>query len=177
MKNSWLLDGATKDRQMITADWQVATQQLIAGVVVKEVKNVPTGYGFLTEIFREEWDLDALPIGQVFQSVLRPGGISAWHAHECTTDRLFVNTGLIHIVLYDGRELSPTCGTINEFRVGSLRPALIVVPPKVWHGIHNISDETSSILNLVDRAYSYEDPDHWRLPPDSPEIPYRFSSV
>jgi dTDP-4-dehydrorhamnose 3,5-epimerase len=177
MKSSWRPDGATKARQTITADWQFTTQQLIAGVAVKEVKNVPTGYGFLTEIFREEWGLDSLPVGQVFQAVLRPGGISAWHAHECTTDRLFVNTGLVHIVLYDGREFSPTCGTINEFRLGSLRPALIVVPPKVWHGIHNISDETSSTLNLVDRAYRYEDPDHWRLPPDSPQIPYRFSSV
>jgi dTDP-4-dehydrorhamnose 3,5-epimerase len=29
---------------------------------------------------------------------------------------------------------------------------------------------------MVDRAYTYEDPDHWRLPPDTREIPYRFRS-
>jgi len=30
----------------------------------------------------------------------------------------------------------------------------------------------SILVNLVDAAYSYDDPDHWRLPPDTPEIPY-----
>jgi dTDP-4-dehydrorhamnose 3,5-epimerase len=29
----------------------------------------------------------------------------------------------------------------------------------------------SLILNAVDRSYSYENPDHWRLPPDTPHIP------
>jgi dTDP-4-dehydrorhamnose 3,5-epimerase len=32
------------------------------------------------------------------------------------------------------------------------------------------------VLNLVDRPYRYEDPDRWRLPPDTPEIPYRFTA-
>jgi len=48
----------------------------------------------------------------------------------------------------------------------------VVVPPGVYHGIVNIASEASSILNLVDDAYRYEDPDHWRIPPDSEEIPY-----
>ncbi|MEA2891954.1 MAG: hypothetical protein QOI05_2747 [Bradyrhizobium sp.] len=30
----------------------------------------------------------------------------------------------------------------------------------------------SLTLNRVDRAYSYENPDHWRLPPDTPDIPF-----
>jgi glycosyltransferase involved in cell wall biosynthesis len=35
--------------------------------------------------------------------------------------------------------------------------------------------DASVLLNLVDNAYRYEDPDHWRLPPDSPQVPYRFT--
>ena len=91
-----------------------------------------------------------------------------------TTDRLFVNRGLIKIVLYDAREASPTFGQINEFRLGNARPGLLIIPPKVWHGVQNIAQESSAILNLVDRAYAYEDPDHWRVDVNSPEIPYRF---
>jgi dTDP-4-dehydrorhamnose 3,5-epimerase len=42
----------------------------------------------------------------------------------------------------------------------------------VWHGLKTLGATPSLILNLVDRAYSYENPDHWRLPPDTPEIPF-----
>lgn len=172
---NWLVAGAVKDRQSITSDWEFTNQRLIHGVVLREVKNVPKGNGSLTEIFRRDWKTDDLPIDQVFQVVLTPGGLSAWHAHEVTTDRLFVTHGLIRVVLYDAREDSPTCGVVNEFKLGSMRPGLLVIPPKVWHGVQNIGDTTGALLNLVDQAYRYEDPDHWRIPPDSPEIPYRFA--
>ncbi len=174
-RDQWLIKGATKDRQSITADWQPTNQKLIAGVVVRETRNVPKAGGYLTEIYRADWHVDDLPVAQLFQVVLTPGALSAWHAHQFVTDRLFVNQGLIRIVLYDTRPGSPTRGLINEFKFGTVRPALVVVPPQVWHGIQNLGPASSSILNLVDQAYSYEDPDHWRLPPDTGEIPFRFA--
>lgn len=174
MSREWLLKGATKDQQDITSDWVFTRQQLIDGVKLREVKNVPTYYGLLVEVFRREWELDIGEVDQVFQSTFRPGGVSAWHAHEVTTDRLFVNHGMIKIVLYDARQDSSTYGLTNTFLLGTTRPGLLIVPPKVWHGIKNVSNEPSSILNLVDRAYRYEDPDHWRLPEDSSEIPFDF---
>lgn len=176
MTKKWLLRGATKDAQSITADWQPVQQKLIDGVVWNESRNVPTGYGYLTEIFRSEWQASSAIITQIFQAVLRPGQINAWHSHAKTTDRFFVSYGLIHVVLYDGREDSPTYGLLNEFRLGTLRPAIITIPPKVWHGIQNIHTEISIILNLVDQAYSYENPDHWRVPADTAEIPFSFST-
>ena len=30
------------------------------------------------------------------------------------------------------------------------------------------------LINVVSEAYSYTEPDHWRLPPDAAEIPDRF---
>jgi dTDP-4-dehydrorhamnose 3,5-epimerase-like enzyme len=64
----------------------------------------------------------------------------------------------------------------GEFRCGLARPTLILVPPGEWHGVHNIGHEPAILVNMVDRAYRYEDPDHWRLPADTGEIPYRFST-
>lgn len=168
-----MIEGAAKDRQSITSDW-VPLQPLIDGVRVREVRNVPKENGVLVEVFRREWALGDGVVDQVFQVTLFPGAISAWHAHEMTTDRLFVNQGQMKLVLYDARPGSPTHGLVNEFRFGSFRPALVVVPPGVWHGIQNLSNEVSSMLSMVDRAYRYEDPDHWRLPPSSPQIPYTF---
>lgn len=171
-----MIDGAVKDGQSITADW-VPLLDPIAGVRIREVKNVPRNNGILTEVFRRDWNLDDGLVDQVFQSVLGPGAVSAWHAHQHTTDRLFVTHGHLRIVLFDDREDSVSRRRINEFRFGSQRPALVRVPPGVWHGVQNIGAESVSLLNLVDRAYQYEDPDHWRLPPDSPKIPYSFRTA
>jgi dTDP-4-dehydrorhamnose 3,5-epimerase len=114
-------------------------------------------------------------VDQVFQVMMNPGVISGWHTHQRTTDRLFVSHGVILIVLYDSRADSPTLGLVNEFRFGVARPALLTIPPGVWHAVRNLSAEPSILLNLTDCAYTYEDPDHWRLPLDTDKIPYRFS--
>ena len=168
-----LIKGCTKDQRSIASDWE-PLRELIDGVKVKEIKNVPKENGFLTEMFRADWALDEGEVGQVFQVNLFPGGISAWHAHQFSTDRLFASHGLFKVVLFDARSNSRTHKLVNEFRIGPIRPTLIVVPPGVWHGVQNISKEPGGIVNIVDRAYAYEDPDHWRLPFDTPEIPYSF---
>jgi dTDP-4-dehydrorhamnose 3,5-epimerase len=169
--------GAQKDRQGITSDWN-SLQEPIDGVRIKEMKNVVKGSGdVLCEVFRRDWMLDDGQVDQVFQSVMNPGSISAWHVHYLSSDRLFAGVGLLQIVLFDARENSPTQGRINEFRVGAARPTLVVIPPGVFHGVRNISTEPAVLLNLVTRAYQYEDPDHWRLPLDTDKIPYRFGPL
>ena len=173
---NWALRGMVKDRQSVTRDWQAADQNLIDGVQVVEVKNVVTARGFLTEIYRADWNLAPGQVGQVFQTTLEPGGISAWHAHAGGIDRLFVSSGLILIVLYDGRRGSATYGRLNQFRFGSVRPALVTVPAGIWHGVQNIAGTPSLLLNLVSECYSYEDPDHYRLPMTSEEIPFKFQA-
>ncbi len=153
-------------------------QELIAGVRLREVKNVCGGRGgHLTELYRSDWGLDDSSVDQVFQVVFEAGGISGWHAHRFTTDRLFVSYGQARIVLYDGRAGSPTHGRLNGFLCGLVRPGLVVVPPGIWHAVQNIHHGPSIVTNIVDRAYEYDDPDHWRLPIGSDKIPYRFAGI
>jgi dTDP-4-dehydrorhamnose 3,5-epimerase len=173
---NWTLPGMVKDRQSVTRDWQVADQNLIDGVAVVEVKNVVTGRGYLTEIYRADWNLAPANVAQVFQTMLEPGTVSAWHAHAKTTDRLFAAYGRILIVLFDARQGSPTYGELNQFRFGGVRPALVTVPAGVWHGVQNVASAPSMLLNLVSDCYSYEDPDHYRLPMNTQEIPFQFQS-
>lgn len=170
----WLLPGATKDMENITKNWQPVRQNLIDGVVIKEVRPVLTGYGHLTEIFRSEWMTECPDVDQIFATTLHPYGLSAWHAHAATTDRLFAVTGQFRVVLFDSRKDSPTCGVINEFRLGVQCPMLVVIPPRVWHGVQNYGDCTAVLINAVDHAYQYEGPDHWRVPHDSEDVPYKF---
>src|SRR5271154_5579704 len=117
-----MLSGAQKDKQLVTPDWQVL-RPLIDGVRIREVRHVPRDHGIITEIFRPEWDPTGLPVVQVYQSRLFPGATGAWSCHAKSIDRLFVNQGHLKVVLYDGREESPTRGRINEIHVGDARPA------------------------------------------------------
>jgi dTDP-4-dehydrorhamnose 3,5-epimerase len=143
-------------------------------VAVREVRHVPRRGGALTEVFRRDW-FDGEPlVDQIFQVVLDPGTVSAWHAHEFATDRLFVASGSMTLALFDSRPDSPTRGEVNEFRLGIHRPALVVVPPKVWHGVRAEGLVPAVLINAPDRAYRYDQPDHWRLAWDSSAIPYRF---
>jgi dTDP-4-dehydrorhamnose 3,5-epimerase len=167
------LDGCKQDVQSVTSEWDVL-QDLIDGVRVRQVKHVAKNGGWLTEMFRRDWLLDDGVVDQVFQVNLYPGEISAWHAHRVTKDRLFVSHGQMRVVLYDARDSSPTHQRLNEFVLGVVRPALVVVPPGVWHGIQAVGNESAALINMVDAAYRYQDPDHWRLPWDTDRIPYRF---
>ncbi len=163
----------TKDGQTVTADWQ-PLRQLIQGVQVREVKNVVTGNGVTTEVFRDDWGLAPQGIRHIIQNSFRPGIVSAWHWHRERTDYFFVIRGALRGVFYDDREESPTRGMVNVFNLSLLRPQMLVLPPRIWHGFQNLSGEESIQLVYSDREFRYEDPDEWRLPPDSADIPYLF---
>jgi dTDP-4-dehydrorhamnose 3,5-epimerase len=169
-----MLPGAWKDKQQVTPEWQ-KLREPIEGVHAHEVLHVPRDHGIITEIFRPEWDPTGLPVLHIYQSRLFPGAIGAWSCHAKSIDRLFINQGHLKVVLFDGREESPTRGRINEIHVGDARPALLVVPIGVWHGLQNLGSSDALVLNFPTRAYDYADPDHYRLPYDTPEIPYSWA--
>jgi dTDP-4-dehydrorhamnose 3,5-epimerase len=169
-----MLSGARKDGQLVTSDWQTVAAP-IDGVVVHEVLHVPRDHGVITEIFRPQWDPSGLPVVHIYQSRLFPGAIGAWSCHARTIDRLFVNQGQLKIVLFDGREDSRTSGGIMELHAGDARPAFLVIPAGIWHGLQNVGPSDALVLNCPTHAYDYEDPDHFRLPWDSSEIPYSWS--
>ena len=168
-----MLAGAQKDSQQISEDWQVLAES-IDGVSVREVRHVPRDHGVITEIFRPEWDPTGAPVVHIYQSRLFPGAIGAWSCHMRTTDRLFVNQGHLKIVLYDARDDSGTKGRLMELHAGDVRPALLIIPPGVWHGVQCLGSVDALFLNCPTEGYNYADPDHYRLPYDSPEIPYTW---
>ncbi|MEH6515098.1 MAG: dTDP-4-dehydrorhamnose 3,5-epimerase family protein [Halioglobus sp.] len=167
---------AQKDSQLVDRDWNIL-QKAIDGVVIKEIRHVPRDHGVITEMYRTEWDPTGLPVLQTYQSRLYPGAIGAWSCHAQSIDRLFVSSGHIKAVLYDGREQSPTYGMINEFHLGDHRPAFLVLPTGIWHGLQNLGDCDSMVINFPTLAYQYEDPDHFRLPMDTPDIPYVWNTA
>jgi dTDP-4-dehydrorhamnose 3,5-epimerase len=149
-------------------------EELIMGVTTREVKNIVTGNGITTELFRKDWGIVGGEVTAMIHVTLRPGAVSAWHMHKLKTDHLFTVAGALRAVLYDDRADSPTRGKVDVLNLSPMRPTLVVIPPGVWHGMKVLGNEPGSFVNFFDREYDYEDPDDWRLPADTTEIPYQF---
>jgi dTDP-4-dehydrorhamnose 3,5-epimerase len=169
-----MIEGATKDKQTVKADGTLI-RETIDGVKIREVKNILTrNGGVTTELYREDWGVGPKPLRHVIHVNLQPGAISAWHCHELQTDSIFAVRGQLKLALYDDREKSPTRGRVMVLYIGLNRPSLVDIPPGVWHGLQNVTSDVASFVNMFDYAYNYENPDEWRLPADSPKIPYKF---
>jgi dTDP-4-dehydrorhamnose 3,5-epimerase len=65
---------------------------------------------------------------------------------------------------------------VMELYTGDTRPCFVVLPAGVWHGLQNLGSTDALVINCPTKAYDYEDPDHYRLPFDSPEIPYQWTT-
>ncbi len=144
---------------------------LIEGVAVKELRFIPDERGRLMEILRRD-DPSFEKFGQVYLTTAYPGIIKAWHYHLFQADYFAVLRGMAKIVLYDDRENSTTLGLLNEFFAGEYYPLLIRIPPLVFHGFKALGEREVLLLNCPTEPYNRENPDEYRLPPDSKEIPY-----
>lgn len=150
----------------------------IAGVSFRPTRPVPHDDGHVTEVARMSWDILKAPIVQVHITTTMVDRVRAWGLHQRSTDRLFVVSGLIRFVVFDGRRDSPTCGRIMEVVVSEKNPGLLTIEPNLYHGWKNIGVSEASIINMPDRMYDYETPDALDLPWDSDAaralIPYRW---
>lgn len=163
----------SKDSQSVDPGGRLRLN-LPVGVSLHESPHIVTGNGITTELFRPEWLTPTLPLNHLIHVRLHGFAVSAWHRHELQTDHIFVVGGALRLVMFDGREQAPTYGLVSELKLGAVRPTLVRIPPGVWHGLQNLSADETTFLNYFDRPYCYENPDEWRLPADTDQIPYRF---
>ena len=146
---------------------------MIQGVIVKKLKVIPDERGRLMEILRCD-DEAFSRFGQVYMTTAYPGVVKGWHYHKVQTDNMAVVSGMMKLVLYDGREKSPTKGEVMEIFFGEHRPRLVTIPPLVYHGFKCISDKEAIVVNVPTEAYNYREPDEHRVHPHDNDIPYRW---
>lgn len=146
---------------------------MIQGIKQKKLKVIPDERGKLMELLRSDEEL-FIQFGQVYMTTAYPGVVKGWHYHKKQIDNFIVIRGMVKLVLYDSREDSPTKGEINEFFIGEDNPLLIQIPPLVLHGFKCISQEEAICINCPTEAYNYLQPDEYRIPPHTDEIPYRW---
>lgn len=144
----------------------------LEGVVLVRLTGHYDDRGSLTPVLDVRHPFWIEPIVYAYSITIRPGRIKGWGMHHRQTDRYFVAGGSLRVVLFDGREDSPSCGQFAEFFFTDASQGLLRIPPGVWHADQNWGDSDAQVVNFPTHPYDPEAPDKQRIDPHSGIIPF-----
>ena len=147
---------------------------MIEGIVIKPLKVNADERGYLMEMLREDDEIFER-FGQSYVALNYPGVVRAWHYHRLQTDHFVVVKGMVKVGLYDAREESPTFDQTQQVFLGERSNSLLKIPVGVMHGYKTIGVEPSLLINFPTRMYNRAEPDEFRVPWDTPTIPFDWS--
>lgn len=102
------------------------------------------------------------PQGQINYSIVYPHTIKAWHRHQHQTDFWLFLHGHAKVGIHDEKT-----GQSWQAVVGEKKPALIIIPPTLWHGMATVGPDSAGLLYYVTQAYNPQAPDEERRTFDS----------
>ncbi len=144
---------------------------MINGVVIKELKIIPDERGKIMHMLREDDDVFER-FGEIYFSVVYPGAIKGWHLHKKMTLNYAAVSGMIKLVLYDGRKDSPTFNQIQEIFMGEDNYVLVKIPAGITNGFKGMGTKPAIIANCATLAH---DPQEIiRIDPFKNDIPYNW---
>ena len=113
--------------------------------------------GFFREIFRFPEDFQDLSVEQLSHSMVKEGGVKAWHGHVHQSQWNYVVSGQIKVALYDNRKDSKTYKETMAFVTGvSAEPIAYFFPPGVLHG-YKCTQGPMQIIYVTSGVYDLED--------------------
>jgi dTDP-4-dehydrorhamnose 3,5-epimerase len=148
-----------------------AAASRIDGVHIVRLPNVTMPNGSMMELFRTDWPQAGSAVRQINWFQLRARAVTGWHCHAGHADQLTGVAGTIKLALWDGRDGSPSRGATEIVQMGPSHPTMVIVPPGVWHGLRNESDEPAGYVQVLDALYNHANPDSRKLPLGTPDIP------
>jgi dTDP-4-dehydrorhamnose 3,5-epimerase len=168
------LAGALKDRQVVTPEGKSVASS-VEGVSIRDLTTHTDGRGTVTELYDPRWQWHPDPLVFAFCFTLRPGYAKGWNLHKLHDDRYCLLQGEMELVLYDVRPDSSTCGLVSRIVLSEHHRRLVSVPKFVWHADVNIGQRDCVATNFPTSPYDHADPDKYRLPLDTPLIPYSLA--
>jgi dTDP-4-dehydrorhamnose 3,5-epimerase len=147
----------------------------IDGVLHERLRPHADHRGILTEVVNFAHPFWDEPIVHAYCFTVRPGRIKGWGLHRKQADRYFLTAGRARVILHDGRVHSPTFGAFAQFHLSDEAPALLLIPPGVWHADQNTGDCDAVFLNFPTRPFDPVDPDKYRIDPHAGTIPFDWT--
>ncbi|TAL20630.1 dTDP-4-dehydrorhamnose 3,5-epimerase [Patescibacteria group bacterium] len=145
---------------------------MIDGVFIRPLRQIPDERGKIMHMLRET-DPHFERFGEIYFSVVYPGVVKGWHAHTRMTLNYAVVSGTIKLVLYDGREDSPTKGEVQEIFLGENNYQLVTIPPMVVNGFKGVGTKEAIVANCATLPHDPEE--ILRIDPYQNEIPYDWT--
>lgn len=162
-----------KDPALVTAEGQ-SLVALPHGATFHAVPTHPDERGTVVEMFDSRWGWHPDPVHFVYSYTLRPNRVKGWGMHLLHEDRYFVLAGEMKIVFYDARLDSPTFEQVSSVVLSHYQRRIFSIPRGVWHCNWNIGSTDCIVVNLPTQPYDHANPDKYRLPLDTDQIPFRF---
>jgi dTDP-4-dehydrorhamnose 3,5-epimerase len=142
---------------------------MIDGVLVVPLKRIPDERGTVMHMLKRT-DPHFIEFGEIYFSTIYPGVVKGWHKHAEMTLNYACIHGRLKLVLFDGREGSPTRGEVMEVFLGPENYSLVVVPPGVWNGFKGMGSEMAIVANCC--THPHDPSRSIRLDPFDNDIPY-----
>jgi dTDP-4-dehydrorhamnose 3,5-epimerase len=166
----------TRDRQTVTPEGE-PLEELPFGASLREIRTHVDDRGTLFELYDPRWAWHPEPMVFSYCATVRPGRVKGWAIHREHEDRYALMFGEAKVVLYDDRAGSPTFGLVSQVHLSEHRRQLLNIPIGVWHATQNLGDKDLVIVNFPTKPFNHANPDKFRLPLDTDQIPYRFEGV
>lgn len=145
---------------------------MIDGVEIRPLKQILDERGKVMKMLSVN-DPHFDKFGEIYFSTVYPGVVKGWHMHKEMTLNYAVVSGTIKLVLYDGRESSPTRGEVQEIFTGEHDYKLISIPPLVVNGFKGVGPDVAIVANCCDIPHR---PDEIvRYDPHTNDIPYEWA--
>jgi len=170
------LDAASRDVQTVTPEG-ASLAPLLEGMSIHRSPTHSDERGTLTEIFDPRWEFHEEPLTYLYYITERPGYAKGWALHKQHEDRYFIIRGELEVVLYDVRPASSTRGQICKLLLSDRDHGVVNIPAHVWHATRNPGITDAILVNTPTRLFDHADPDKYRLPLDTPLIPYSFGDT
>jgi dTDP-4-dehydrorhamnose 3,5-epimerase len=148
----------------------------IDGVVLNQTAIVGDDRGVILELIDLSQPYWSEGAPYVYMGSCRPKRAKGWGMHKLHIDRYMVLWGEMVLVLYDAREGSPTHGVVQEFFMSRDGLNQLTIPAGVWHAHYNPGESDLIFANAPTHPYQHDNPDKWRLPIDTDQVPYVFKA-
>ncbi|MDQ2730488.1 MAG: spore coat protein [Armatimonadota bacterium] len=105
--------------------------------------------------------------GQCNYSLLYPGVYKAWHRHKLQTDFWVILHGMAKLGVFDEKRRDEPGYRGETFILGEKQPAVLIVPPSLWHGLTCVGNQPCGLLYYVTHVYDPRSPDEERAGHDA----------
>jgi dTDP-4-dehydrorhamnose 3,5-epimerase len=162
-----------RDAQMVTAAGE-RIAPLPEGMLLRDLVTHVDGRGTVCELYDLRWGVnpDAVVFSYLF--TIRPGAAKGWGIHREHEDRYAFLSGELELAFFDAREDSATAGQESRLVLSGYDRKLLVIPRGVWHAERNVGQVDVQVVNFPTIPYDHANPDKYRLPLDTDELPVRL---